>query len=178
MDESKERFSKLESQVIDISSKMATLMATLENKFGSLGSGRSNSEVGSYKKSRDNENPKKELKRDPNKERLSLSAITSSQYLFKVEVKVDIKPCQDEIDVLKLNRWLQQLEVYFSVNNIGEDKNISFVELKLEGHAQIWWEIHTKMIRVEGDPLVTKWEVFETLINSQFYPIRYCYHLN
>jgi hypothetical protein len=30
-----------------------------------------------------------------------------------------------------------------------------------------------KMLRLEGDPPVTKWEVFKTLIKSQFYPIGY-----
>jgi hypothetical protein len=57
---------------------------------------------------------------------INTSAITSSQSLFKVEAKVDIKPYQGEIDVVKLNQWLQQLEVYFNVHNIGEEKNISF----------------------------------------------------
>jgi hypothetical protein len=33
-DESEERFSKLEAQVIDISCNMAILMEALENKFG------------------------------------------------------------------------------------------------------------------------------------------------
>jgi hypothetical protein len=42
---------------------------------------------------------------------------------------------QGEIDALKLNHWLQQLEVYFSVHHIDEEKNISFARLKLEGHA-------------------------------------------
>jgi hypothetical protein len=35
--------------------------------------------------------------------------------------KVDIKPYQGEINVVKLNHWLQQLEVYFSVHNIDEE---------------------------------------------------------
>jgi len=34
---------------------------------------------------------------------------------------VDIKPYQGEIDAIKLNNWLQQLEVYFSVHNIDEE---------------------------------------------------------
>jgi hypothetical protein len=59
---------------------------------------------------------------------------------FKVEAKIDIKPYVGEIDALKLNQWLQQLEVYFSVHQIGEDKRISFNQLKLEGHALTWWE--------------------------------------
>jgi hypothetical protein len=40
--------------------------------------------------------------------------------MFKVEAKVDIKPYLNENDGVKLNQWLQQLEVYFNVHNIGE----------------------------------------------------------
>jgi hypothetical protein len=50
----------------------------------------------------DKEAPTNELK----KGRQS-SSITSSQSLFKLEVKVNIKPYQGEIDAIKLNQWWQ-----------------------------------------------------------------------
>jgi hypothetical protein len=56
-----------------------------------------------------------------------------------MEVKVDIIPYECEIDALKMSHWLQQLEVYFSIHHIDEEHNISFVRLKLEGHALTWW---------------------------------------
>ena len=52
-----------------------------------------------------------------------------------MEVKVDIKPYEGEIDTLKLNHWPQQLEVYFSIHQIDKQQEISFARLKLEGHA-------------------------------------------
>jgi hypothetical protein len=52
-----------------------------------------------------------------------------------MEEKVDINPYQGEINPVKLNYRLHQLEVYFSVHNIDEEKKISFARLKLEGHA-------------------------------------------
>ena len=48
-------------------------------------------------------------------ENMSLSTNISSQPLFKMEDKFDIKPYQGEIDSLKLNHWLQQLEVLFNI---------------------------------------------------------------
>jgi hypothetical protein len=84
---------------------------------------------------------KKESKREPKKEKPSSSAITPSQPLFKMEVKVYIKPYQGEIDVVKLNYWLQQLEVYFNFHNIDEEWKILFAQLKPEGRALTWWEI-------------------------------------
>ena len=74
-----------------------------------------------------------------------------------MESIVNMKPYKREIDVVNLNHWLQQLEVYFSVHNIDEEQKILVARLKLEGHALTWWEIHTKTLRLEGDPLVTKW---------------------
>lgn len=90
-----------------------------------------------------------------------------------MEAKVDIKPYHGEIDTLKLNHWLQQLEVYFSVHHIEEGQKISFARLKLEGHALTWWESHMETLRLEEEPLVAEWEDFKTIINSYFYPIGY-----
>ena len=50
---------------------------------------------------------------------------------------------------------------------------ISFAWLKLEGHALTWRESHTETLRLEGEPLVTKWKDFKTLIKSKFYLIGY-----
>jgi hypothetical protein len=56
MDESDERFSKLEEQVANISYNMAIVMATLENKFGMFWEfGSCNSEAGLDDKFGDNE---------------------------------------------------------------------------------------------------------------------------
>jgi hypothetical protein len=58
--------------------------------------------AGSKGKCGDKEEHEKELK----KERPTLRN-TSSQSLFKVEAKVDIKPYQGEIYVIELNQWFQ-----------------------------------------------------------------------
>jgi hypothetical protein len=55
-----------------------------------------------------------------------------------MEAKVDIKPYQGDIDALKLNHWLHQLEVYLSVHNKDDDHKISFSRLKLEDHELTW----------------------------------------
>jgi hypothetical protein len=79
---------------------------------------------------------------------------------------VDIKPYQDDIDALKLNPWLQQLEIYFSFHHIGEEQKILFSRLNIEGHALTWWEIYKKKLRLEGDPPVTRWDDLKSPIKS------------
>jgi hypothetical protein len=87
---------------------MALLMVALANNFGSFEEvGGSNSKVGSNEKLGDSENSKKESKKELEKEQRSSSAITPSQPLFIMEGKVDTKPYEGEIVVVKLNNWLQ-----------------------------------------------------------------------
>jgi hypothetical protein len=57
--------------------------------------------------------------------------VNPSQSLFNMEAKVDIESYQGDIDALKLNHWLQQIEFYFSIHHIDEEHKISFVILKL-----------------------------------------------
>jgi hypothetical protein len=80
---------------------------------------------------------------------------------------------QNPYSRLKLNHWLQQIEFYFSIHHIDEEQQIPFARLNLEGHSLTWWEIHIEKLMLEGEPLVTIWEDFKTLIKFQFYPIRY-----
>lgn len=56
------------------------------------------------------------------KEQVSTSVVKRSQYLFKMEVKVDLKPYQGEIDDFKLNHWLQQLDIYFNTAHYIEEE--------------------------------------------------------
>jgi hypothetical protein len=90
-----------------------------------------------------------------------------------MEAKVDINPYQGDNDALKQNHCLQHLEVYFSIHHIDEGQQISFSRLKLEGYALTWWESHTKILRLEGDLPITRWEELKNLMKSQFYLIEY-----
>jgi hypothetical protein len=132
---------RLEEQVVDITRNMTLLMVALTNKLGLFREvGSSKLEIRSEGKPRDNEDPKKESRKELEKEQPSSSVVTLAQFLFKMEVKVDIKPYLGEINAIKLNHWLQQLEVYFSIYHIEEEQKISLSRLKLEGHALTWWE--------------------------------------
>jgi hypothetical protein len=86
---------------------MVLLMTFLENKFKHFGDvGGSNSNVGPDEKLGNSEDPENKFKKRPKKEKPSSCTITPSLNLFKIEEKVDIKPYQGEIDVVKYN-WFQ-----------------------------------------------------------------------
>lgn len=101
----------------------------------------------------------REKEEEPNLEKCN-SSNQSCQRLFEVQAKVDIKAHRGVVDVVKLNNQLQQLEIYFNVHSVQEEQKIAFARLKLEGHAQTWWESSVETLILEGDPLVTKQEVF------------------
>jgi hypothetical protein len=123
---------------------MNLLIMALARNIGPFGDdGGCNSENRSEGKSKDDEDSGKESRNKSEKEKPSSSVVDPSQSLFKMEAKVDINPYQSEINALKLNHWLQQLQVYFSIHHIDEEREIKFSRLKLEGHALTWWEIHT-----------------------------------
>jgi hypothetical protein len=93
-----------------------------------------------------------------------------------VEAKVDIKPYVGEVYAIRMNQWLQQMEVYFSVHEVTGKQNIYFSQLNLEGHALEWWESDRVSILLGNEPPMTNWEVFKDMIKSHFYPIGYGEH--
>jgi hypothetical protein len=50
--------------------------------------------------------------------------------------KAEIKTYGGKVYALKLNYFLQQLEVYFNVYNMQEDNKIFFARVKPKNHAQ------------------------------------------
>jgi hypothetical protein len=89
---------------------------------------------------------------------------------------VDIKPYTREVDVIKLNQWMQQMEVYFSMHEVTGKQNIVFSWLKLEGHALAWWESDAVSRALGNEQPMTNWELFKDIKKSQFYPIGYDEH--
>lgn len=121
-DPTQERFFRLEQQVTYMNCNVNLLMMDLRNKFRIFKEeGGSNSKDKAEGRLRDQEEIENWSKKGPKNYQPSSSVMNNSQPLFKKEVKVDIKPYHDKIDALKLNHWLQQLEVYFSVHQTEEE---------------------------------------------------------
>lgn len=88
-------------------------MEELSNTVGIFGEdGGSNGEEKLKGGSGDWEDVENQPKKEPGRDQSSSSVVNQS--MFKMEVKVDIKPYHDDIDALKLKQWLLQMEFYFS----------------------------------------------------------------
>lgn len=104
---------------MDINHNVNRLILALKNKLGLFGEdGGSNAEDKSKGRLGDWEGTEKQPKEGPRKYQPSWIGVNHSQSLFNIKVKPDIKPHQGEINALKLNYSLQQLEMHFSVHKI------------------------------------------------------------
>jgi hypothetical protein len=59
---------------------------------------------------------------------------------FKVQVNFDIPLFEGQIDVDALDKWLNFLEGYYSVQNFPDSEKITFPLLKSLPHVRAWWE--------------------------------------
>ena len=59
---------------------------------------------------------------------------------FKVQVNFDILVFEGQIDVESLEKWLNLLDDYFSIQNFSNRENITFAIIKALPHVKNWWE--------------------------------------
>jgi hypothetical protein len=59
---------------------------------------------------------------------------------FKVQVNFDIPLFEGQIDADALEKWLNLLEGYYSIQKKIDGKNITFMLLKSLPHVKYWWE--------------------------------------
>ncbi len=116
----------LEQQFADINRNINILMDAFNNRMGIFEEyGGSNAVDKSEQGSKYWGEKKNHSKKEPKKDQPILSHVNQS--LFKIEEKIILKLYHGEIDALKFNHWLQQMEFYFSVHQIEEGHKISFV---------------------------------------------------
>ena len=79
-----------------------------------------------------------------------------------------------EVNAEKLDNWIQQLEVYYRIQNLQEyNIKIEFDSLRLEEATLVWWEAKTQEeMRIHGKISIT-WVEFVSTIKRQFYPLAY-----
>jgi hypothetical protein len=61
---------------------------------------------------------------------------------FKVQVNFDIPIFEGQIDVEALEKWLNLLEVYFSIQKKIDRETITFTLLTALPHVKHWWETY------------------------------------
>ena len=88
---------------------------------------------------------------------------------FNVEMNLDIPNLEGNINVESVDNWVQQLESYYSVNQLSEAKNITIAYLNMSSSVHCWWENLSKKMEKEGDPIDT-WVKFIKYVRSSIHP--------
>jgi hypothetical protein len=68
---------------------------------------------------------------------------------LKVQVNFDIPIFEGQIGADALEKWLNLLEGYFSVQTFYDRENITFTVLKALPHVKHWWETYWEKISTE-----------------------------
>jgi hypothetical protein len=93
---------------------------------------------------------------------------------FKVQVNFDIPIFEGEIDANSLEKWLNLLEGYFSVQNFFDREKITFALLNVLPNVKHWWETYWEKSSTEESGIYgvePTWNFFVDAVKEQYYPI-------
>jgi hypothetical protein len=94
---------------------------------------------------------------------------------FKVQVNFNIPIFEVQIDVDALEKWLNLLEVYFSIQNFSNRENTTFALLKVVPHVKNWWNTYCEKNSIEDSRIFwldPTWDSFVDAIKEQYYHVR------
>jgi hypothetical protein len=66
-----------------------------------------------------------------------------------------------------------EVETFFEVMDIPEDRRVSLVAYKLKGGAGAWWHRLQEDRRLRGEPRVRSWRQMKNLLKGRFLPADY-----
>ena len=99
----------------------------------------------------------------------------TSETPFKVQVNFGIRLFEGQIDVDALEKQLNLLEGYYSVQKISDSENITFVLLKSLPHVRAWWEGYQERYTADESMPIGReptWEAFVYSLKEEFYHIK------
>jgi hypothetical protein len=94
---------------------------------------------------------------------------------FKVRVNFDIPLFEGQIDADALEKWLNLLEGYYSVQKFSDSEKITFALLKSLPHVRAWWEGYWERYTADESTLFGReptWATFVDALKDKLYPIR------
>ena len=88
---------------------------------------------------------------------------------MRLEAKIEIPEYRGELDGEKLDVWLDKLESYFALYGFNDIQRLTFVRVKMESRALIWWNAYVQSRGFQN----LSWDGFKELVRKQFYPVGY-----
>jgi hypothetical protein len=94
---------------------------------------------------------------------------------FKVQVNFYIPLFEGQIDADALEKWLNLLEGYYSIQKFSNSEKITFVLLKSLPHFRAWLEGYWERYTMDESTLFqreTNWEAFVNALKEELYHVR------
>jgi len=88
-------------------------------------------------------------------------------------VKVEIPTFNRSVDIEEFLDWLYEVETFFDIMNISQDRKVPLVAYKLKGGAGAWWHRHQEERRLSGEPRIRYWNQMKALLKARFLPADY-----
>jgi hypothetical protein len=94
--------------------------------------------------------------------------------LLKLDVKFELPIYDGEVNAEKLDNWIRQMEVYYSVQQIKDEATqIKLESLRLAGTTLIWWQSKLQKGTQNMGNVFPSWKDFIYALRKQFYPLGY-----
>jgi hypothetical protein len=93
---------------------------------------------------------------------------------FKVQFNFDIPLFEGQIDADAIEKWLNLLEGYYSVQKFSDNEKITFALLKYLPHVRAWWEGYWERYTMDESTLFGReptWATFVDSLKEDFYPV-------
>ena len=89
------------------------------------------------------------------------------------KVKAEIPTFNGNADIEGCLDWLYEVETFFEVMEVPEDRRVPLVAYKLKGGAGAWWHRVQEERRLRGEPRVRTWRQMKSLLKGRFLPADY-----
>ena len=82
-----------------------------------------------------------------------------SRSQLKLKYKMEVSNFLGTLNPKDLIDWIDELEDYFELEEIEDPLRVRLVQIKLKGHATIWWNKLKIDREEEGELKITRWRL-------------------
>ena len=94
-------------------------------------------------------------------------------------MKIEIPSFSGNLNIKSFLNWIYEVEKFFDIAYVPEEKNVKFVAYNLKGGGAAWWDQSQVTKRCQGKPPVMTWKRMKQLLQHplyfQTYPIKHKY---